>query len=99
MPAPGGARPRVFIVDDHGLFRSGVRSELGDRVDVVGEADDVATDDAGFPDKPIVTEFSFITGAPGHYIWQCIDPCGRGFNGFGGPMSTKGYMSGTLTVQ
>src|SRR6478672_9362670 len=42
MPAPGGTRPRVFIVDDHGLFRSGVRSELGDQVDVVGEADDVA---------------------------------------------------------
>src|ERR1700746_159436 len=41
MPTPGGARPRVFIVDDHGLFRSGVRSELGDQVDVVGEADDV----------------------------------------------------------
>jgi DNA-binding NarL/FixJ family response regulator len=41
-PAAGGrARPRVFIVDDHGLFRSGVRSELGDRVEVVGEADDV----------------------------------------------------------
>ena len=35
-------RPRVFIVDDHGLFRSGVRSELGDDVEVVGEADDVA---------------------------------------------------------
>jgi DNA-binding NarL/FixJ family response regulator len=34
-------RPRVFIVDDHGLFRSGVRSELGDAVDVVGEAADV----------------------------------------------------------
>ena len=29
---------RVVIVDDHGLFRSGVRTELGDRVDVVGEA-------------------------------------------------------------
>src|SRR6266516_4271243 len=28
--------------DDHGLFRSGVRFELGDQVDVVGEADDVA---------------------------------------------------------
>ena len=40
--APGGGKPRVFIVDDHGLFRSGVRSELGDQVDVVGEADDVA---------------------------------------------------------
>ena len=39
--APGADRPRVFIVDDHGLFRSGVRSELGDEVDVVGEADDV----------------------------------------------------------
>ena len=39
MNAPG--RPRVVIVDDHGLFRSGVRSELGDQVEVVGEADDV----------------------------------------------------------
>jgi RNA polymerase sigma factor (sigma-70 family) len=38
---PGRAVPRVFIVDDHGLFRSGVRSELGDQVEVVGEADDV----------------------------------------------------------
>ena len=37
----GTARPRVVIVDDHGLFRSGVRSELGDQVEVVGEADDV----------------------------------------------------------
>jgi DNA-binding NarL/FixJ family response regulator len=37
-----GGRPRVFIVDDHGLFRSGVRSELGDDVEVVGEAEDVA---------------------------------------------------------
>ena len=38
---PGSGRPRVFIVDDHGLFRAGVRSELGDQVEVVGEADDV----------------------------------------------------------
>jgi DNA-binding NarL/FixJ family response regulator len=38
----GQPRPRVFIVDDHGLFRSGVRSELGDDVEVVGEAEDVA---------------------------------------------------------
>ena len=41
------AKPRVFIVDDHALFRSGVRSELGDEVDVVGEADDVAPAVAG----------------------------------------------------
>jgi DNA-binding NarL/FixJ family response regulator len=39
--AGGGARPRVFIVDDHGLFRSGVRMELGTDVDVIGEAADV----------------------------------------------------------
>ncbi len=31
-------RPRVVIVDDHRLFRAGVRSELGDMVTVVGEA-------------------------------------------------------------
>jgi DNA-binding NarL/FixJ family response regulator len=35
------ARPAVVLVDDHGLFRSGVRAELGRRVEVVGEADDV----------------------------------------------------------
>ncbi len=35
-------RLRVFIVDDHALVRSGIRAELGDAVDVVGEADDVA---------------------------------------------------------
>jgi DNA-binding NarL/FixJ family response regulator len=39
----------VFIVDDHGLFRSGVRSELGDDVDFVGEADDV---------QPAITEIA-----------------------------------------
>ena len=35
-------RPRVVLVDDHRLFRAGVRSELGDAVDVVGEAGTVA---------------------------------------------------------
>jgi DNA-binding NarL/FixJ family response regulator len=29
------------LVDDHGLFRSGVRAEIGRQVEVVGEADDV----------------------------------------------------------
>jgi DNA-binding NarL/FixJ family response regulator len=42
-PSAGGRRPRVLIVDDHGLFRSGVRSELGDGVEVIGEAADVST--------------------------------------------------------
>ena len=33
--------PRVVLVDDHRLFRSGVRAELGEAVEVVGEAEDV----------------------------------------------------------
>ena len=37
------ARLRVFLVDDHALFRSGVRAELGAAVEVVGEAGE-ATD-------------------------------------------------------
>src|SRR3984957_2442785 len=36
-----GGVPRGVLVDDHGLFRSGVRAELGRQVEVVGEADDV----------------------------------------------------------
>ncbi len=34
--------PRVVIVDDHTLFRSGVRTELAGLVDIVGEAGTVA---------------------------------------------------------
>ncbi|HEX7097305.1 MAG TPA: response regulator transcription factor [Acidimicrobiales bacterium] len=35
------ARTRVFLVDDHGFFRSGVRTELSPACDIVGEAADV----------------------------------------------------------
>ncbi len=34
-------RRRVVLVDDHALFRAGVRAELGDAVEVVGEAGSV----------------------------------------------------------
>jgi DNA-binding NarL/FixJ family response regulator len=40
-PEPG---PRVVIVDDHTLFREGVRSRIGGEVEIVGEAGSV--DDA-----------------------------------------------------
>lgn len=47
----GGKRPvRVFLVDDHGLFRAGVRAELDsitDDVEVVGEAGTVGEAVAG----------------------------------------------------
>jgi DNA-binding NarL/FixJ family response regulator len=32
---------RVVLVDDHQMFRSGVKAELGDSVEIVGEAGDV----------------------------------------------------------
>ncbi len=56
--------------------------------------------------RPNVIRFQFRTGTPGDYIWHCYVPCGEGLagegiggnDGFGGPMATTGYMSGTLTV-
>jgi hypothetical protein len=55
----------------------------------------------GYP-KPNVISFQFRTGPAGiTYIWHCYVPCGspRGAPfGFSGPMSTTGWMSGTLTV-
>jgi RNA polymerase sigma factor (sigma-70 family) len=36
--ARGDSAPRVVIVDDHHLFRAGVRAELGAELDVVGDA-------------------------------------------------------------
>jgi DNA-binding NarL/FixJ family response regulator len=42
--APTPAPPvRVVLVDDHRMFRTGVRTELGPAIDVVGEAEDVAS--------------------------------------------------------
>lgn len=43
--------------------------------------------------------FTFHTGKAGTYTFQCFDPCGTGPMGWMGPMMTKGYMTGTLTVQ
>jgi DNA-binding NarL/FixJ family response regulator len=34
-------KPRVVLVDDHELFRAGVRGELGDKVEILGEAGSV----------------------------------------------------------
>jgi len=50
--------------------------------------------------KPIVVKFSFKTGGPAVYEFNCEFPCGgsREGNGFGEAMSSYGYMSGTVTV-
>jgi uncharacterized protein YaiE (UPF0345 family) len=47
-----------------------------------------------------VITFSFRTGKPGIYHWQCFVPCGATtIYGNGGPMQTLGYMAGFLIVQ
>ncbi|MGI8825432.1 MAG: hypothetical protein ACR2JC_07285 [Chloroflexota bacterium] len=58
---------------------------------------------AGVPSNAKPTDyetmkFTFRTGAPGHYRWQCIVPCGWGLYGNGGPMQEMGYMDGMITV-
>ena len=54
---------------------------------------------------PNVISFQFRTGPAGiTYVWHCYDPCGDTVYarkppfGFSGPMSTTGYMAGTMTV-
>ena len=62
--------PRVFIVDDHGLFRSGVRSELGNQVEVIGEADDVEPAIAGIAaaEPDVVLLDVHLPGGGGHAV-------------------------------
>ena len=45
------------------------------------------------------TSFTFKTGKPGLYRWQCFVPCAAGYiEGWGGPMQTVGYMDGFIKV-
>ena len=41
--SPNAPRTRLFLVDDHSLFLSGLRAELGAHLDIVGDAGDVDT--------------------------------------------------------
>lgn len=44
QPAADGEKTlRVVVVDDHAMFRAGVKAEIGAAVEVVGEGEDVAT--------------------------------------------------------
>lgn len=79
------------------MFPTAGQPQLDVSVPLLGTPDNAPNLASGYP-KPEVITFSFRTGAAGRYIWQCNDPCGTRFNGFGGPMSTLGYMDGTITV-
>jgi hypothetical protein len=77
--------------------------ELGVSVPVLGLADDAKNQ---CPEMPCSLKqahetmtFTFRTGKPGRYRWQCFVPCAAGFiDGFAGPMQTIGYMDGFVHV-
>ena len=69
-------------------------------VPLLGVSSDAKPQSDGYP-APNVIAFQFRTGPAGTYIWHCYVPCGSDNGvpyGFSGPMSTTGYMAGTLTV-
>jgi hypothetical protein len=77
--------------------------DLGVTVPLAGVADDAKNQCSVAPctlaEAHHTITFTFRTGAPGRYRWQCFVPCGAGFLfGFGGPMQTVGYMDGFLIV-
>lgn len=82
------------------MFPTAGQPELDVSVPLLGVPDNAQNAPNSQYPKPQVVTFEFRTGAPGRYIWQCIDPCGGSqyYQGFGGPMQNLGYMAGTITV-
>jgi DNA-binding NarL/FixJ family response regulator len=68
--------PRVFLVDDHHMFRAGVKAELGDRVEVVGEAADVEGAVLGIrrTDPEVVLLDVHLPGGGGRAVLETILP-------------------------
>jgi DNA-binding NarL/FixJ family response regulator len=71
-----GRRPRIFLVEDHAVFRAGVRAELGDAVEVVGEADEVEAAieliNERLPD--VVLLDVHLPGGGGHAVLRGVHP-------------------------
>jgi hypothetical protein len=77
--------------------------DLGVSVPLKGVADNAKNQCSVAPctlaEAHTTVTFTFRTGAPGTYRWQCFVPCAAGFIlGFGGPMQSIGYMDGYLHV-
>jgi hypothetical protein len=77
--------------------------QLGVSVPIEGVADDAknqcANAPCGLSTAHTTTTFTFRTGNPGLYRWQCFVPCAAGYiSGWGGPMQTVGYMDGFVKV-
>ena len=60
---------RVVVVDDHAMFRTGVKAEIGRSLDVVGEADVVITMGCG--------ETCPIFPGKRYEDWPVDDPAGQ----------------------
>jgi hypothetical protein len=77
--------------------------DLGLSVPLKGVADDAKNQCSTAPctlaEAHETIVFTFRTGKPGTYRWQCFVPCAAGFIlGNGGPMQSVGYMDGYLVV-
>jgi hypothetical protein len=78
--------------------------DLGVTVPLKGVADDAKNQCSVAPcnlsQAHTTVTFSFKTGKPGKFRWQCFVPCAAGFPlGFGGPMQSIGWMDGYLMVR
>ena len=78
------SRARVVVVDDHRLFRAGVVAELGDAVEVVGEAHDVASAvaviEATRPDV-VLLDVHLVGGGRGRQVIDALPGCPARFLG------------------
>jgi hypothetical protein len=77
--------------------------QLGVQVPIEGTADNAKNPcgnaPCGLNNTHTTTSFTFKTGKPGLYRWQCFVPCAAGYiQGWGGPMQTVGYMDGFIKV-
>ncbi len=77
--------------------------DLGVSVPLKGVADDAKNQCSVAPcslsQAHTTVTFSFKTGRPGKYRWQCFVPCAAAFIlGNGGPMQSLGWMDGYLMV-
>jgi DNA-binding NarL/FixJ family response regulator len=68
--------PKVFLVDDHQMFRSGVRAELGDAVEVLGEAGDVESAVQGIraTNPEVVLLDVHLPGGGGKAVLETLKP-------------------------
>ncbi len=84
MTAPDApSRARVVVVDDHRLFRAGVIAELGDAVEVVGEAHDVDSAVAviGSTRPDVVLLDVHLVGGRGRQVIEALPGCPARFLG------------------